>query len=116
MLTKQAFKNGYGTQGELYLACSDMKLQYQEINTYYKKRWGVEEYHKSIKHNTSLSKSPTKTVKTQMNHFVLSIVANAKLEWLKQRKSKNHFALKARIVLAAQKAAYKELVEMKKAA
>lgn len=116
MLTKQVFKNGDGTQGELYLACSDMKLQYQEINTYYKKRWGVEEYHKSIKHNTSLGKSPTKTVKTQMNHFILSIVANAKLEWLMQRKSKNHFALKARIVLAAQKAAYNELVEMKKAA
>jgi hypothetical protein len=36
MLTKQVFKNGDGTQDELYLACSDMKLQYQEINSYYK--------------------------------------------------------------------------------
>jgi len=32
-----------------------------------------------------------------------------KLEWLKQRTHKNHFAMKAQIYLAAQKAAHTEL-------
>jgi len=44
-----------------------------------------------------------------MNHYVLSIVAYIKLEWLKRRTSKNHFAMKAQIYLAAQQAAYIEL-------
>ena len=79
------------------------------MTTIYKKRWGVEEYHKSIKSNTSFAKSPTKTTKTQTNHYVLSIVAYVKLEWLKQRTHKNHFAMKAQIYLAAQKAAHTEL-------
>jgi hypothetical protein len=39
----------------------------------------------------------------------LSIVAYIKLEWLKQRTHKNHFAMKAQIYLAAQKAAQTEL-------
>ena len=71
--------------------------------------WGVEEYHKSIKSNTGFAKSPTKNIKTQTNHFILSIVAYVKLEWLKQRTGSNHFAMKNKIYLAAQQAAYKEL-------
>jgi hypothetical protein len=109
LLTKQVFKNEDDTVGELYLACSDMSLPYGQITTLYKKRWGVEEYHKSIKSNTGFAKSPTKIIKTQTNHFVLSIIAYVKLEWLKQRTGKNHFAMKATIYLAAQKAAYKQL-------
>ena len=109
LLTKQVFKNENGTVGELYLACSDLNLKYNQITTIYKKRWGVEEYHKSIKSNTSFAKSPTKTIKTQTNHYVLSIIAYVKLEWLKQRTQKNHFAMKAQIYLAAQKAANAEL-------
>jgi hypothetical protein len=109
LLTKQVFKDEDPTGGELYLACSDLSLSYEQINTYYKKRWGVEEYHKSVKSNVAFAKSPTKTIKTQMNHFVLSIVAYAKLEWLKQRTKLNHFAMKAKIYLAAQQAAYQEL-------
>jgi hypothetical protein len=109
LLTKQVFKNENGTVGELYLACSDLSLLYEQITTIYKKRWAVEEYHKSIKSNTGFAKSPTKKPETQMNHFVLSIVAYIKLEWLKQRTGKNHFAMKTQIYLAAQQAAYNEL-------
>lgn len=109
LLTKQVFKNEDDTVGELYLACSDLSLSYQQITTHYKKRWGVEEYHKSIKSNTGFAKSPTKTVKTQTNHFILSIVAYVKMEWLKKRTGKNHFALKARIYYSAQQAAYNEI-------
>ena len=114
LLTKQVFKNENDTVGELYLACSDLNLSYDQITTIYKKRWGVEEYHKSIKSNTGFAKSPTKTIKTQTNHFVLSIVAYLKLEFLKQRTKKNHFAMKTQIYLAAQKAAYLELNELMK--
>lgn len=109
LLTKQVFKNENDTVGELYLACSDLGLSYEQVTTIYKKRWAVEEYHKSIKSNTGFAKSPTKKIKTQTNHFVLAIVAYIKLEWLKQRTGKNHFAMKTQIYLAAQQAAYNEL-------
>jgi len=109
LLTKQVFKDEDDTVGELYLACSDLSLSYDSITTIYKKRWGVEEYHKSIKSNTGFAKSPTKNIKTQTNHFILSIVAYVKLEWLKQRTGTNHFAMKNKIYLSAQQAAYKEL-------
>ena len=112
MLTKQVFKNENDTVGELYLACSDLNLSYERITAIYKKRWGVEEYHKSIKSNTGFAKSPTKTIKTQTNHYILSIVAYIKLEFLKIRTNKNHFAMKAQIYLAANKAAYNELQKL----
>lgn len=112
LLVKQVFKNEDGTVGELYLACSDLSLSYEQITTNYKKRWGVEEYHKSVKSNASFSRSPTHTVRTQCNHFMLAILAYVKLEWLKQRQGKNHFAMKAQIYQAALIAAKTELFKL----
>lgn len=112
LLVKQVFKNEDDTVGELYLACSDLSLAYEQITTIYKKRWGVEEYHKSVKSNTGFAKSPTHTVRTQCNHFMLSILAYVKLEWLSQRTGKNHFAMKAKMYQAALKAAYGKLKEL----
>jgi hypothetical protein len=112
LLVKQVFKNEDDTVGELYLACSDLSLSYKQITTIYKKRWGVEEYHKSIKSNTGFAKSPAHTVRTQCNHFMFSILAYVKLEWLKQRNGKNHFAMKAKIYQAATKAAFEELKKL----
>ena len=112
LLVKQVFKNEDGTVGELYLACSDLNLSYERITTIYKKRWGVEVYHKSVKSNASFSKSPTKTQKTQTNHFMLSILAYVKLELLYLRKNKNHFAMKQIIYQAATKAAHQKLREL----
>jgi hypothetical protein len=43
---------------------------------------------------------------------VLSILAYIKLEWLKQRTGRNHFAMKTQIYLAAQQAAYTELKKL----
>ena len=103
MLVKQVFKNEDDTVGELYLA------SYERITTIYKKRWGLEEYHKSVKSNLGFAKSPTHTIKAQTNHFILSILAYAKLEWLKERNNMNHFAMKTKIYQAALKAAYEEL-------
>ena len=112
LLVKQVFKNEDDTVGELYLACSDLSLLYEQITTNYKKRWGVEEFHKSVKSNTNFSRSPTHTVRTQCNHFMLAIMAYVKLEWLKQRHGKNHFAMKTQIYQAALKAAKSELLKL----
>jgi DDE superfamily endonuclease len=112
LLVKQVFKNEDDTVGELYLACSDLNLSYGQVTTIYKKRWGVEEYHKSIKSNAGFAKSPTHTVRTQCNHFMLSVLAYVKLEWMNQRNKKNHFAMKAKIYRAAVKAAYMELKKL----
>ena len=109
LVTKQVFKNEDGSTGTLYLACSDLNLTYDQITTIYKKRWKVEEYHKSIKSNTSFAKSPTKTPITQESHFVASIIAFVKLERLNVRWNMNQFALKNKLYIAAIKSAYKEL-------
>ncbi|MDQ3844645.1 MAG: transposase [Bacteroidota bacterium] len=109
LLVKQVFKNEDGTEGVLYLACSDVSLGYEQITAIYKRRWSAEVYHKSLKSNAGFAKSPTKTITTQTSHFILSILAYVKLEWLRMRNNLNHFALKALIYQAALKAAYKEL-------
>ena len=72
LLVKQAFKNEDDAAGELYLACSDLNLCYEQVTTVYKKRWEVEEYHKSLKSNARFAKSPTHTIRTQSNHFMIS--------------------------------------------
>ena len=70
-------------------------------------------YHKSIKQNASLSKSPTKRVRSQANHIFASIVAFCKLEALKVITATNHFALKYELVLKANIAAMAELAKLK---
>jgi len=96
LLTRQVFKNGDDT-AYLYLISSDLSLSFQQVTTLYKKRWTVEQYHKEVKQITSFGKSPTKTVKTQSNHFYLSIMAYSKVEILKIRTNSNAFALKDKI-------------------
>jgi hypothetical protein len=91
LLTKQVFKNKDGSSGTLYLVSSDLELDYTQITTIYQKRWKIEEYHKSIKCNTCLAKSPTKTVRTQKNHFFMSIYSYFKLELLSIKSKCNHF-------------------------
>jgi hypothetical protein len=43
----------------------------------------VEPYHKSLKQNASLEKSPTQTVTSQTNHFFAAVCGFIKLEMLK---------------------------------
>jgi len=80
----------------------------------YQKRWRIEEYHKSIKQNTSLEKSPTKVVRSQRNHIFASIIAYCKLEFLKMKTAMNHFALKYKLIIKANQTAYNELQKMRK--
>ncbi|MDQ3398673.1 MAG: transposase [Deinococcota bacterium] len=110
LLVKQVFKNEEdGSEGVLYLVSSDVTLAYEQLTTIYQRRWKVEEYHKSLKSNASLAKSPTKTIRTQSNHIFASIWAFVKLERLKIATSMNHFALRSRMYLKAVQAAFKEL-------
>ena len=113
LLAKQVFTNKDGSTGILYLVTSDTSLNAAKINAIYQKRWKVEEYHKSIKSNTGLAKSPTKTVITQNNHFFASIYAYFKLELLHQSTNLNHFALKSKLYVKALSISYNELQNLK---
>ena len=115
LLYRQIFKNRDGSIGKIHLVCSDTTLDKDQISIIYKKRWKVEEYHKSLKHNANLAKSPTKTVKTQSNHIFLSILAFFKLETLKIKHHLNHFALKTKLWIKANMAAFQELQRLKSA-
>src|SRR5215510_535230 len=107
-LFKQVFKNKDGAEGGRYLVSNDFTLADEQFKTLYKKRWGVEEYHKSLKQNTSVGSSPAHTERTQSNHIFLSIYAYVKLEKLKLGTMLNHFALKTKIYMASLKAAVTE--------
>ena len=109
LLVKGVFKNEDGSEGVLYLVTSDATLDYQGLTAIYQRRWKVEEYHKSLKVNASLAKSPTKTIRTQSNHCFASIYAFVKLERLKMTTKTNHFALRSRIYLKAVQGAFREL-------
>jgi hypothetical protein len=109
LLVKQVFTNEDGSTGILYLVTSDTTLSGDGITTIYQKRWNVEPYHKSLKQNVSLEKSPTQTVTTQTNHFFAALCGYIKLELLKGTTKLNHFALKSKLYLQAIQAAYATL-------
>lgn len=105
-LLKQPFVNGDGSQVVQYLVCSDVQLTSEQITTIYQRRWKVEEYHKSLKQNASLERSPTHTVRTQTNHLFACLCGYVKLELLKLSHHLNHFALKSSIYLRAMQVAF----------
>jgi hypothetical protein len=113
LLVKRVFKNEDGTEGVLYLVSSDTTLDYERLSTIYQRRWKVEEYHKSLKSNASLAKSPTKTIRTQSNHCFAAIYAFVKLERMKIATKINHFALRSRLCLKAVRAAFQELQSLR---
>ena len=102
---KQVFRNKDGTEGERFLVTNEITMTDEQFRTLYKKRWGVEEYHKSLKQNASIGSSPAHTERTQSNHIFASILAYVKLEKLKLATGVNHFALKTKIYMASMKTA-----------
>jgi len=112
LLAQQVFTNEDGSSGVAYLVCSDTTLRFDEITTSYHKRWQVECYHKSLKQNVSLEKSPTQTQTTQTNHFFAALCGFIKLERLKVETKLNHFALKSKIYMNALHAAFSTLRQL----
>jgi IS4 transposase len=115
VLIKQVFVNDDGSIGIQYLVTSDTTLSYDDLTTLYRKRWNVEPYHKSLKQNASLEKSPTQTVCTQTNHFFAAVCGYIKLELLKGTTHLNHFALKSKLYLRALHVAFDALRELQPA-
>jgi len=109
IIVRRIFTNKDGSIGILNLVCSDITLDGDTISTIYEKRWKVEEFYKSLKHNVDLAKSPTKTIRTQSNHIFLSILSFFKLECLKIKHKMNHFALRSKLLIRANQVAYAEL-------
>lgn len=112
VLVKQVFINEGGSTGVLYLVSSDTTLTYDGLTTIYRKRWNVEPYHKSLKQNASLERSPTQTVTTQTNHFFGALCGYMKLELLKQTTKLNHCALRAKLYTRAVRVAFDTLTEL----
>jgi len=112
LLVKQVFTNEDGSTGIQYLVTSDTTLDGNGITAIYQKRWNVEPYHKSLKQNASLEKSPTQTVVTQTNHFFAAVCGYIKLELLKGNTKLNHFALKSKLYLRALQSAFAVLREL----
>ncbi len=109
LLVRQVFTNKDGSTGLLNLVCSDLTCDGEKITALYKKRWKVEVFHKSLKSNAAMAKSPTRRVTTQNNHVFMSIYAVFKLECLNIKHKTNHFALRAKLFLKATQQAYAEL-------
>ena len=92
---------------------SDTTLTYDGLTTIYRKRWNVEPYHKSLKQNASLERSPTQTVTTQTNHLFGALCSYIKLELVKRQTKLNHFALCAKLYTRALRIAVDALAELK---
>jgi DDE superfamily endonuclease len=112
ILVKQVFTNEDGSIGIRYLVSSDTTLSFDALTTIYHERWQVECYHKSLKQNVSLAKSPTQTVTTQTNHFFAALCGFIKLERLKMGTKLNHFALKSKLYLSALHSAFSTLRQL----
>lgn len=112
VVVRQVFTNEDGSIGILYLVTSDTTLSFDDITTSYQRRWQVECYHKSLKQNVSLAKSPTQTETTQTNHFFAALCGFIKLEMLKVETKTNHFALKSKLYIKALHSAFDTLREL----
>lgn len=67
---RQAFTKKDGNQSVLQLVSINTGLDWTQVTTICHRRWKVEKFHTPLKQHASLGKSPTKTVTTQINHFL----------------------------------------------
>ena len=109
LLFRQVFKNKGGSTGILYLVCSDLDCDGETLKTIYQKRWKVEVFHKTLKSNASMAKSPAHTVRTQSNHIFLSIYSAFRLEVLSLKLQMNHFQLRAKIYMTALRSSFEQV-------
>ncbi len=69
----------------------------------------MEAFHKTLKSNVDLTKSPTKCVQTQGNHVFMAIYAAFQLKYLHLKQKMNHFALRSKLYIGATQQALREL-------
>jgi transposase len=101
-LIKQVVTNGDDDESiYLYLVTNDIDLSFDTVLEIYKRRWKVEEYHKSLKQNLKIEHSPTKVETSQRNHIHLAVCGFIKLEKLRLNYKMNHFAIKEKIYIEA---------------
>jgi len=112
-VSRHVFKNEDGSSGILYLCSDDSSLTANETLAIYQKRWPVEEFHKSLKQNASLGKSPASTPACQIKHILCSFYGHIKLEKLKVIRKENHFAMRTKMYIAALKTSYEELQRLR---
>ena len=112
-ITKQVSKDGDDDESiYLYLVTNDIGLSTNKTLEIYKRRWKIEEYHKSLKQNLKIEHSPTKVQTSQLNHIFLSVCGFIKLERLRLNYKMNHFAIKEKIYIEALKVAYQKVGEL----
>jgi hypothetical protein len=112
LFVRRVFTNKDRKEALLNLVCSDLSSNGDEVAVFYKRRWKIEEFHKSLKSNAGLAKSPTRRMTTQLNHIFTSFCAVFKLECLKIKHKINHFALRAKFLLNANRQAYCQLQKL----
>ena len=112
LIDRQVFTNKDGSKGILYLLCSDLECNAETLKAIYKKRWKVEVFHKTLKSNASMAKSPSHTVLTQSNHLFMSIYSVFRLEILTSKLKLNHFELRAKLYLPTLRSSFQELRQM----
>lgn len=112
-LVKKVYKNMDGSTGVVFLVTSNGDLTFDEIFQRYQKRWKVEESHKSVKQNLGIAQSPTKMERSQKNHLFAAMFGLVQLEKLKIKQKLNHFAMKRKIYMAALKAAWNQVQDLK---
>ena len=115
-VTKQVSKDGDDDESiYLYLVTNDIDITTNKILEIYKRRWKIEEYHKSLKQNLKIELSPTKVETSQLNHIFLCTCGFIKLEYLRLSEGLNHFAIKEKIYIQALNTAYNEVDKLKSA-
>lgn len=114
-VVRHRYRNVDGSVVDVFLCTNDVELSAEQILTLQKRRWSIEVYHKSLKQNAGAARAPLWSVRTLLNHLWASLCAYVRWERLKLRKNLNHFALKAKIRLAAQKRALEAFRELSNA-
>ena len=109
LLVKQVFKNEDGSEGVLYLVTSDTTLTSEELIALYQKRFSIECYHKALKQQCAIGKSPARMMRTQSTHIHCSLCAFVKLELLCRITSVSYEGLKLNLYIHALKTSFKYL-------
>jgi hypothetical protein len=112
LLVKQVFKNEDSSEGILYLVTSDTTLTDDKIILIYQKRWSIECYHKALKQQCAIGKSPAHTMRTQSTHIHCSLCAFVKLELLCKITSVSYEGLKLNLYIQVLKTSFKYLYSL----